>query len=144
MTIPLPAALIDECLVLKSRKAARAITRRYNLRLKPFGLQSTQASLLFCIARGGFQSISNLAVLMDLERSALTRNLAVLQRGGMIAPDQTGQGKTQIFSLTPTGVEKVRQIVPVWEELQSAIHQEMGADTWQATQQALALIGRIG
>ncbi|OSQ38305.1 MarR family winged helix-turn-helix transcriptional regulator [Thalassospira mesophila] len=144
MTIPLPDALIDECLVLKSRKAARAITRRYNLALKPYDLQCTQASLLFCIARGGFQSISNLARQMDLERSALTRNLAVLQRGGMIAPDQTGQGKTQIFSLTAQGEEKVRQIAPVWQEIQSRIHREIGTDNWHATQQALALIAGIG
>jgi|TARA_R110002012_G_scaffold32232_6_gene95519 DNA-binding MarR family transcriptional regulator len=144
MIMPLPDTLIDECLVLKSRKAARAITRRYNVLLKPYGLQCTQASLLFCIARGGFQSISNLARQLGLERSALTRNLAVLQRDGMIAPDQTGQGKTQVFSLTVQGAEKVRQIVPVWEKLQSTTYREIGADNWHATQQALALIARIG
>ncbi|AUG53583.1 MarR family winged helix-turn-helix transcriptional regulator [Thalassospira marina] len=144
MTITLPDALIDECLVLKSRRAARAVTRRYNLLLKPHGLQSTQASLLFCICWGGFQSISSLARLMDLERSALTRNLAVLQRHGLIAPDQTGQGRTQVFSLTSQGEEKVQQILPVWQQAQKEILGELGAEDWQDVQKALSLIATIG
>ncbi len=144
MTIALPDALTDECLVLKSRKAARAITRHYNVLLKPYGLQSTQASLLFCIGGGGFQSISSLARQMDLERSAMTRNLAVLQRQGLIAPDKTGQGRMQVFSLTSQGEEKVRQILPVWQQAQAEILRELGAQDWQAVQTALSRMAAIG
>ncbi|WP_073956078.1 MarR family winged helix-turn-helix transcriptional regulator [Thalassospira sp. TSL5-1] len=144
MTIALPDALNDECLVLKSRMAARAITRRYNLLLKPYGLQSTQASLLFCIGGGGFQSVSSLARQMDLERSAMTRNLAVLQRQGLIAPNKTGQGRMQVFSLTSQGEEKVRRILPVWQKAQKEIRGELGANDWQAVQKALSRMAAIG
>ena len=49
------------CLMVKSRRAARSITRRYNKLARTYDLQATQIGLLFAISAGGFDSISELA-----------------------------------------------------------------------------------
>jgi len=44
-----------QCMVSNSRMAARAITRRYDAYLRPFGMTATQLSLL-----GAFLAVSSL------------------------------------------------------------------------------------
>lgn len=131
-------------MVLKTRRAARAITRRYNALLKPYKLQSTQVSLLFAIYKGGFDSISDLADRMAMERSALTRNLRLLQKAGLVTSDQTGQGRAQKVRLTDDGAAMLRTLVPLWIEAQNALRGELGDEEWAGVQRALTLIGQAG
>lgn len=136
--------MAEQCLVLKTRRAARAITRRYNALLRPHGLQSTQASLLFAISRGGFESIRELAELLAMERSALTRNLRLLHDAGLITSDQRGQGRAQRVRLSAAGDALLTSVLPLWFEAQDAMRAELGDDEWVRAQRALTLIGDAG
>lgn len=132
-----------ECLVLKTRRAARAITRRYNALLRPFGIQSTQASILFAILRGGFSSISELAEMMAIERSALTRTLALLKDMGLIFADGAKQGKAQKVQLSEEGQLLTERISPLWRQAQDEVRDEVGQEAWDNIQHALGVIGDL-
>lgn len=144
MAIDIPENMADECLVLKSRRAARAITRRYNILLRPYGLQCTQVSLLFVVASGRHRSVSDMAAQMAMERSTLTRNLNLLHRRGYISANNFGQGRPQCFVLTEQGEDLVREMIPHWRQAQAQLREELGDDDWHAAQAALSTIGAIG
>lgn len=139
----LPEGMADVCMVLKTRRAARTVTRRYNALLKPFGLQSTQVSLLAAIARGGFDSVSDLAETMALERSAMLRNLKPLEQAGLIASAQSGQGRAQKFALTRKGEALIVKLVPLWRKAQDDLRAALGDKAWRAAQQGLAALGSL-
>lgn len=143
MPYDLPPNMTDQCMVLKTRKAARAITRRYNVLLKPHGIQSTQASLLYAIAGGGFESISGLAEMMAIERSALTRNLKLLRDAGYINSDHKKRGRAQKVALTDEGEALLKIGIPLWVEAQNTLRAELGEKKWADVQAALTTIGML-
>ena len=83
------------CFGHRSRKAARAVTRAFNQRLKPFGLNISQYVLLGVIARGEHGSVAAMAEEVGVEPSALLRNLKLLESRGLVAGDrgQLGGGE---------------------------------------------------
>lgn len=143
MTLAIPPGMTDQCMVLKTRRAARAVTRRYNELLKPLGIQSTQASLLSCIYAGGFDSISDLAEKMAIERSALTRNLKVLRDQGYITSDAKGRGRAQKVKLTKAGQNSVEKVGPLWVAAQNELRAELGDREWNRVQAALSTLADI-
>ncbi|WP_136659094.1 MarR family winged helix-turn-helix transcriptional regulator [Nitratireductor sp. XY-223] len=144
MAVEIPENMGSECLVLKSRRAARAVTRRYDKLLRPYGLQCTQVSLLFNVASGHHRSVTELASQMAIERSTLTRNLKLLQRRGYIETDSSGQGRPQQYILTERGEALVREMIPHWREAQAQLRNELGDEGWDAIQAALSTIGAVG
>src|ERR1044072_3458150 len=74
-TIYPPMDDFTQCMVSNSRMAARAITRRYDAYARPFGITSTQFSLLGTIVAAGEQTVSELAEARGVERTTLARNI---------------------------------------------------------------------
>ncbi|MGH6945377.1 MAG: MarR family winged helix-turn-helix transcriptional regulator, partial [Geminicoccaceae bacterium] len=68
------------CHCLAARRSARAITRIFDDHLRPHGLRATQLSVLVALALGGPSPIGELAEVLGLERTSLTRSAAVLER----------------------------------------------------------------
>ncbi len=135
--------LLSECLVTKSRRAARAITSRYSRLLAPHGLRSTQAALLFALSLKPQTSVSALAEQLAIERSAMTRNLKILERAGLIASPVHGQGRAQAYRLTDLGRQKLEIILPLWHEAQAAAREELGHSEWGAVQKALSQLAEL-
>lgn len=143
MATAFPPDMIEQCMVLKTRRAARAITRRYNALLKPLGIQSTQAYLLSSIYSGGFESISELAEQLAVERSALTRNLKVLREAGYITSDNEGRGRAHKVILTKSGKKTVARVAPLWVKAQKNLQKEIGEKEWDRVQSALTIVGAL-
>lgn len=144
MMSPFPADMTDQCMVLKTRRAARAITRRYNALLKPLGLKSTQAYLMSIIYAGDFESITDLAEHLAIERSALTRNLKVLRDAGLTTSDSEGRGRAQKVVLTKAGKKTVEKVAPLWIKAQNDLRDELGDREWNRVQAALTAVGNLG
>lgn len=131
------------CMVSNTRKAARAITRRYDAYARPFGITSTQFSLLGTLASGGDQTVSELAEERGFERTTLTRNLDRLEAMGLVTsrPRDTGNGR--LCSLTPAGKSLLDRMLPVWRKAQDEIRAELGPEAFDqtiATLQRLAAV----
>jgi DNA-binding MarR family transcriptional regulator len=107
------------CFGHRSRKAARAVTRAFNQRLKPLNLQITQFILLGAVSREGDRSIAALADDVGVESSAVLRNLKVLEARGLVTPSG-GRGRTgRKLRVTEAGQALITESMPLWRKAQA-------------------------
>ena len=124
------------CFGHRSRKAARAVTRAFNQRLKPFGLNISQYVLLGVIARGEHRSIAAMAEEVGVDSSALVRNLRLLEARGLVAGEGgRGRGGRQL-AVTPQGADLIEQTIPAWRRAQADLAARLEGDP-DETRQAL-------
>lgn len=114
------------CLCLASRKVARAITRAFEQALRPHGIRATQFSVLAILAGKGRQSLGALAASLGVERTTLTRNLAVLERQGLVRIRPGEDARARIVSITDAGRRTIAAALPAWRQAQSALTASIG------------------
>lgn len=117
------------CVCLHTRMAARAVTRAYNAALRPVGIEVTQLSLLASIAQGGSGSVSALAERLAFERTTLVRNLAHLEREGLVER-LPPQGRAVNYRLTALGEARTEAALPLWRAAQNDVEAALGPDAW--------------
>jgi len=105
-----------ECRCLAARRYARAVTRLFEARLRPFGLRTTQFSVLAALALKGPTPLTELAGLLGLERTTLTRVAAVLERHAWIAAGRPRDARNRLLRLTAAGRRRLDAAFPAWEE----------------------------
>ncbi|HTA40109.1 MAG TPA: MarR family winged helix-turn-helix transcriptional regulator [Candidatus Acidoferrales bacterium] len=120
------AACLD-CLCLASRRASRAITRAFDRELRPHGIRATQFSILTMLMGYGPTTIGDLAEALGIERTTLTRNLAVVEERGWV---KIGIGDTDARSRIVTATPKARRAItaalPAWQRAQAAAGEAIG------------------
>lgn len=117
--MPAPDDMLWFCFGHRSRKAARAVTRAFNQRLKPLGLNIAQYILLGVIARGQHRSVAAMAEEVGVEPSALLRNLRLLEDRGLIA-GEGGRGRAgRRLAVTPAGADLIDESIPAWRAAQA-------------------------
>jgi DNA-binding MarR family transcriptional regulator len=124
------------CFGHRSRKAARAVTRAFNQRLKTLNLQITQFILLGAIARTRDRSIAALAEEVGVEPSAVLRNLRVLEARGLVS-NEGGRGRAgRRLRLTRAGRALIVGSMPAWRQAQADLASLLG-DWADDTREAL-------
>jgi DNA-binding MarR family transcriptional regulator len=119
------------CAAANIRRASRAITRLYGQFMAATGLEPTQYSLLIACALTGGATVSKLAESFALERSALARNLAVLQKRGLVKVKHGDDRRTRKIALTAFGEATLANALPHWREAQNAVEAKFGAERLQ-------------
>ena len=117
-----------QCMVSNSRMAARAITRRYDAYLRPYGVTATQLSLMGGIRMIPGATVSRLAEARGFERTTLTRNLDKLEQLGFVA--SAAQGRARVPALTPQGEALLEQLLPLWRQAQADLRAELSSETF--------------
>jgi DNA-binding MarR family transcriptional regulator len=112
----------DTCLCLHVQRAARALARRFDEALRPFGLTNGQFSLLMSLNRPEPASMRSIASLLAIDRTTLTAALKPLARRGLaeIEPDPSDRRSRRII-LTPAGRTLVASAVPIWERIHGEV-----------------------
>lgn len=117
--MPLPKDMSLLCFGHRSRRTARAVTRAFNARLRPLNIQITQYILLGAIAQDPDRSMAALADDLDLESSALSRNLRLLVERGLL-DGPLGRGRNgRRLTITPAGLKLLEAGVPIWTQVQA-------------------------
>lgn len=137
MSHVLDAASTAACVCGRLRRAARALTQRYDDLMAPCGLRVTQFSLLRTLAREGPQRITELAALTLLDRTALSRMLEPLAGEGFVKIAAGRDARTREVTLTRAGEAALRRALPYWRRAQVEVAQQLGA------QKIDALIGLL-
>ncbi len=116
----------QSCVCFNLRRAARSITRFYDKALQPIGIRSTQLSVLMTIKlkKDGIV-LSKLAKATMTERTTLTRNLAVLQKNGLITIEAGEDRREKFIKLTQPGEETLLKAVPIWEAAQKSVAEQL-------------------
>jgi DNA-binding MarR family transcriptional regulator len=115
------------CLCLASRQAARAITSAYDRRLRPHGIRTTQFTILAMLMLRGSTALGELAKGLGLERTTLTRNLALLESKGWVTirPGET-DSRARIIAVTKAGRSLVHATYPDWRKVQQRVSDSIG------------------
>ena len=115
---PIELSACRRCHCLAARRKARAITRFFDEKLRPHGLRATQFSVLAALALKGPAPISELADILGLERTTLTRSAALLERNGWVAAARPEDAREHPLRLTRTGRAKLERALPAWKAAQ--------------------------
>ena len=129
--------ILESCACHRIRMAARAVTRSYDDALRPLGLRATQLALLAAIDAEGALSITALARLAGMDRTTLSRNLAPLERDGLVALGAEGWRRARTLALTAKGRSRLLEALPLWESAQRRLKRSLGAQRWDAVRESL-------
>src|SRR5262249_12367964 len=110
--------------------AARGVTRLYDDILRAVGLRATQLAVLVAVGNEDVVSITALAKFMGMDRSTLTRNLAPLEREGLIRVGNEGWRRSRTVEITSKGRSRLREALPFWEKAQHTLRQKLGSQRW--------------
>jgi len=114
------------CNCLAVRQAARNLTAIYDHALDPIDLRVTQFSVLYKLESRGKIRISELADILVMDRTTLTRNLRPLARGGLIAYLQRRDRREHWVTLTPAGRQKFKTALRYWGRAQDEFESAFG------------------
>src|SRR6185312_12178255 len=114
-------SLCVQCHCLAARRNARAITRHFEAALRRHGLRATQFSILAALALARPMPMGELAELLGLERTTLTRSATLLERNGWVRTDRSADGRERPLRLTATGRRKLESAYPSWKAAQDSV-----------------------
>jgi len=124
------------CTCFKLRKLTRAMSRLYDQHMATVGLKTTQYSLLVNASRAALP-VAELADLLGLERTTLTRNLKPLLDAGWVELKPGADSRQRIVTITADGRAKVEQAYVVWRQAQTAFEQQVGREAARALNRQL-------
>lgn len=117
------------CHCLAARRRARELTRLYEEKLRPHGLRATQFSILAALAQKGPTPLGELAEILGLDRTTLTRSADLLERHGWIDTAPSEDARERPLRLTTEGRHKVESAFPAWKEAQELIDRDIQRDS---------------
>ena len=119
------------CTCFGLRKAARAVTQMYDQALKPSGLRTTQFSLLAVTERAGPRRMAEIAELLVMDRTTLTRNLKPLLDQGLLERVAGADRRRRPIAITAKGRAALAQALPYWREAQMHMAGSLGRARWR-------------
>ncbi|WP_315838404.1 MarR family winged helix-turn-helix transcriptional regulator [Bradyrhizobium prioriisuperbiae] len=129
----------DACFCASLRRMAHAATEIYDRALEPSGLKITMFRVLRRLSHAGKPSISELARIVELDRSSLGRNLKVLQRQGLVRFSGGDDERSKLVLLTSKGRTALDKALPLWAKAQARMRSVLGRDS-EAVFSALAKV----
>jgi DNA-binding MarR family transcriptional regulator len=111
------------CACYNLRRASRVVTQLFDAYFEELGLKSTQYTVLAALMyeSAGRPSVTHLAHALVLEQSSLSRNLAVLERQGLVRYEPGDDKRERIVLLTRAGRIALTRGYPVWKAAQRAV-----------------------
>lgn len=118
-----------DCNSNQLRRAARSVSRYYDLALAPSGLRSTQYTLLGYLIASGPMTMARLAKAMAMERATLGHNLRPLERDGMLTITVSeSDRRARLISITAHGRATVARAHPAWRRAQKGFEKAIGSE----------------
>lgn len=127
------------CACHKVRIAARAVTRAYDEALRPVGLRSTQFTVLVAASVAAGIPLNQLATVLGLERTTLTRSLDAIEKEGLICLEKV-DGRTRKVVLTQRGKYRLDLALPLWNQAQQNLRRRLGEEGWAMVNDGLAML----
>jgi DNA-binding MarR family transcriptional regulator len=131
------------CVCTTLRKATRNVTQLYDDALRPSGLRATQLHTLNAIGEAGEATVTELTKLLLIDQTTLTRNLAVLERDGLIKEVQKPDGRLKSVRLTRKGEQALQAALPLWAEIQERVTKAISTSTWASMSAELERLARL-
>ena len=116
------------CYLIKTRKAAQAMSDYYDQMIGAAGVTASQYLLILNISKGERCSVRELADRVGLDRSTLARSLKPLYKKGLVVDvSEPGTRKSEL-ELTRKGKESLALAKQKWLEAQDQVRSVFGPD----------------
>ena len=112
-------AACRDCRCLNARREAQRLTRAYDEKLRPFGLTVNQFSMLTTLILAGPLSVAELAEHLGIDRTTLTRNLALGEKNGLVETVTGDDRRVRLVEITRAGRGLADQALPAWRDAQA-------------------------
>jgi DNA-binding MarR family transcriptional regulator len=114
-------ARTQHCTCAALRRASRAVTAHYESHFRGSGIRATQFTILSMLAQAGPLPMTVLSEHLGLERTTLTRNVALLARQGMIAYTGAKDARIRMAEITRAGNRALQACMPRWIAAQDSV-----------------------
>jgi DNA-binding MarR family transcriptional regulator len=118
------------CMCANLRRAARALTQRYDEALRPLGVTITQFTILQALSFTGEITQGRLGEILAMDSTTLTRTLHVMNKHEWIAKRYGADRRERLLSLTRAGETELHRAVPYWRSTQEALRVQLGRQRW--------------
>ena len=115
------------CLAGNLRAAARVTTRVYDAALRDNGVRITQVAILSQVRELQPVTVTALAGELASERSAVARDVAILEREGLVETTvKSGDRRAREVRLTALGERQLGDCAHAWRAAQAAMSDALG------------------
>lgn len=120
-----------ECVCLNLRKTTRTVTQYYEDALRPVNLKATQYSLLAAIYLMGSPNMNEVAGVLELDRTSLSRSLQPLMKEKLVKVNSGDDKRQKILLLTAKGQKRLYKAFPLWKNAQQKVIQFLEQSHWK-------------
>lgn len=132
------------CVSNNLHQTARAVSRIYGEAMRPSGIKRSQFAILSSLHKLGSITLSELADMLYMERTTLTRNLKPLQKQGLITITRSARdARAREICLTREGKEKYQLARKLWRKAQRQILTAFGEEKWQQLEETLKTLRQL-
>ena len=97
------------------------MTQHYEASFRGTGLRATQFTVLATLAQTGPLPLTELAGMLGLERTSLTRNLRPLEIKGLVRDHTDEDQRVRRIAITGKGERTARAALSAWNRAQSTV-----------------------
>ncbi len=124
--------IVSTCACEALRRTSRSVTSYFQQALVGTSVRPAQLPILVAVRITGRVPVTALAEGLGLDRTTLTRNLAVLEEGGLVAIEDDDDRRLRLVVLTDAGREVLRPAYQAWRRAQDRLVDGFGAERMQA------------
>ncbi|TYC51221.1 winged helix-turn-helix transcriptional regulator [Rhodobacterales bacterium] len=131
------------CVLDNVRKAARAVSRHYDRLARQVGMTAGQFSVLVSVCKGDGETTGELAQRLSMDRTTLVRNIALLERDGLVLSASTADGRGKCYRLSDKGAKLLQEALPLWRKAQGDVMGQLGEDEFFKTINSLKQLSKL-
>jgi DNA-binding MarR family transcriptional regulator len=117
-----------ECVAVRVRLINRAISRIYDVALRPFGLTIAQMNILVAVSRLRNARPSAVSERLCMDRSTLSRDLDKMLDRGWLNAVEDDDGRAYRLAIAQKGRKLLDRAAPAWKRAQRDTHELLGAE----------------
>jgi len=126
-----------ECVGVRVRMLNRAMTRIYDRLLRPHGIKFSQMNILTAVTLSGPVQPIEVTRILSIEKSTLSRNVAIMEANGWIESLAGDVGNTRLLRVTRKGGRLLERAAPAWSAAQEQVTSLLGERTATALRSAV-------
>jgi len=130
------------CASSNLRRAARLVTRHYDRALRPVGITAAQLPILAAISTGAGNSIASLSSTLDIEASGLSRDIALLQKKGLVRLTTATDRRSRALQLTARGKRTLVRAFKAWQHAHDTLTSAVGERDFATMLKQTKRVGR--
>lgn len=123
--------VMTPCHCARLRHVTRKVSAIYDAALAELGINTAQFSLLRTVSMRGPVSLTELGALTGLDRSTMGRNIAVLERQGLVATAKGKDKRESVARLSEQGEQTLEKAEPLWAQCQAEMESRLGPERLQ-------------